>query len=201
MIKRFAAALAAFLLAASTAHADPVRILAAFTFKQSLDQVIAAYKADSGAEVMAVYGPTPALAKQIENAAPGDIFLSADPMWMKYLQDRGLVQPATTINLLATDLVVVARADNAAAPTGAVMGRDYPLLELIGDGRIAMCNPAEHPAGRFGPRRIGRPWPLASRRCQARDRGRARRPRSLLWRAAKRRPAWCSRPMPRASMA
>ena len=150
MIKRFAAAFAALVFAAAGAQADPVRIMAAFTFKASLDAVIAVYKTDGGGEITAIYGPTPALAKQIENAAPADIFLSADPMWMKYLQDRGLIQADSRAALLTTDLVVVTRDDNAGAPAAAPMGRDYPLAKIMGDGRMAMCNPADHPAGRFG---------------------------------------------------
>ena len=53
MIKRFAAAFAALVFAAAGAQADPVRIMAAFTFKASLDAVIAVYKTDGGGEITA----------------------------------------------------------------------------------------------------------------------------------------------------
>jgi molybdate transport system substrate-binding protein len=96
-----------------------------------------------------VYGPTPALAKQIENQAPADIFLSADPMWMTYLQERGLIRADTRVNLLTADLVFVTRSDSN-APTGVMVGRTFPLDKIVGDGRVAMCNPDDHPAGRFG---------------------------------------------------
>src|SRR5260370_19431985 len=99
--------------------------------------------------VVAIYGPTPALVKQVENAAAADIFLSADSNWMNYLQDPGLMRSGSRIDLLTTDLVLVTRSDNAAAPTGAVVGRRYPLATVLDDGRAAMCNPADHPAGRF----------------------------------------------------
>jgi molybdate transport system substrate-binding protein len=149
MTGRFAAALAALLLLGAAAHADPVRIMAAFTFKPSLDAVIQLYKTDGSSAVTPDYGATPALAKQIENGAPADIFLSADPMWMKYVQDKGLIQPQSRVSLLTTDVVVVTRSDNARVPDDARMGKDYPLVAILGDGRVAMCNPADHPAGRF----------------------------------------------------
>ena len=132
------------------AHADVVRVMAAFTLKNALDEVIQSYKADGGGEVTPLYGMTPMLAKQVENLAPADIFLSADSDWMNYLQEHGLIRNDTRVDLLTADLVLVARNDNAAAPSGASVSRDFPLLKVIGDGRIAMCNPADHPAGKLG---------------------------------------------------
>lgn len=149
MIKRIAAAILAAAMTVSMAQAEPVRIMAAFTFKKTLDEVIRLYRADGGGEVTAIYGPTPALAKQIESAGQADIFLSADMHWMNYIDERGLIQKASRVPLLSTDLVIVTRADNSHAPNDAAVGRDFPLATLLGDGRIAMCNPADHPAGRF----------------------------------------------------
>ena len=149
-MRKYFAALALFLLLSAEARAETVRIMAAFTFKTALDQVIAAYKADGGGEVVPMYGMTPMLVKQVENMAPADIFLSADANWMDYLQDHKLIRPDTRIELLTADLVMVTRSDNAAAPTAAAIGRDFPLQQIIGTGRVAMCNPADHPAGRIG---------------------------------------------------
>jgi molybdate transport system substrate-binding protein len=126
--------------------------MAAFTFRPSLDAVVRLYKSDGGGNVTPDYGSTPALAKQIEGGAPADIFLSADPMWMSYLQDKGLIQPPSRVSLLTTDDVVVTRSDNAHVPPNAHMGKDYPLTAIVDDGRIAMCNPAYAEAvfARFG---------------------------------------------------
>jgi molybdate transport system substrate-binding protein len=145
-----AAALAFLVMLSLAARAETVRIMAAFTVKNALDAVVRVYKADGGGNVVPQYGMTPMLAKQVENLAPADIFLSADSNWMDYLQSHNLIQPATRIDLLTADLVVVTRSDNAAAPTAVPLGRDFPLLKMIGDGRMAMCNPADHPAGRLG---------------------------------------------------
>jgi molybdate transport system substrate-binding protein len=149
-MRRYFAALALFLVLSAEARAETVRIMAAFTFKTALDQVIAAYKADGGGEVVPMYGMTPMLVKQVENMAPADIFLSADSNWMDYLQEHKLIRPETRIELLTADLVVATRSDNAAAPSAAAIGRDFPLQQILGDGRVAMCNPADHPAGRIG---------------------------------------------------
>jgi molybdate transport system substrate-binding protein len=150
-MKRYLIAISACLLALSAgAQADPVRIMAAFTFKTALDDIVAAYRADGGGDVTPLYGMTPMLAKQVENLAPADIFLSADSNWMNYLQDHGLIKTDSRVDLMTAELVLVTRSDNATAPGAASVSRDYPLLKIIGDGRVAMCNPADHPAGRLG---------------------------------------------------
>jgi molybdate transport system substrate-binding protein len=150
MIKHVAAALAFLLVLSVGAQADPVRVMAAFTFKTALDEVVQAYKAGGGGDVAPQYGMTPMLAKQVENLAPADIFLSADSNWMSYLQDHGLIRADSRVDLLTADLVLVTRSDNATAPTNVPVGRDYPLQKIVGDGRVAMCNPADDPAGRLG---------------------------------------------------
>jgi molybdate transport system substrate-binding protein len=149
-MKQFFTALAALALISSGAHADSVRVMAAFTLKNALDDVIASYQADGGGDVTPLYGMTPMLAKQVENAAPADVFLSADADWMNYLQDHGLIRSETRVNLMTADLVLATRTDDAVAPTDAPINRNFPLLKLIGDGRMAMCNPADHPAGKLG---------------------------------------------------
>jgi molybdate transport system substrate-binding protein len=149
MMKHLVAALALLLALSNGARAEAVRIMAAFTFKNALDEVVQSYRAGGG-DVVPLYGMTPMLVKQVENLAPADIFLSADLDWMNYLQDHGFIRKDTRVDLLTADLVLATRRDNAAAPTNVPVGRDFPLQKVIGDGRVAMCNPADHPAGKLG---------------------------------------------------
>ena len=109
MRRYLAAALAFLIMVSSQAHAEPVRVMAAFVFKSALDDVIRAYKAQGGGDVVMQYGMTPMLAKQVENLAPADVFLSADAEWMNYLQNHNLIQVGTRVDLLTADLVLVAR--------------------------------------------------------------------------------------------
>jgi molybdate transport system substrate-binding protein len=84
VIRRVTLFVALFLAgtAASSRAADPVRVLAAVTLKPAMDAIAEKY---SGGEVLLVYGPSPTLAKQIENGVPADIFFSADTIWMDEL--------------------------------------------------------------------------------------------------------------------
>jgi molybdate transport system substrate-binding protein len=127
-----------------------VLVFAAATLKPALDEAVASWRATGqGGEVSVAYGPTPALAKQIENGAPADIFLSADPAWMDYLAERKLVRLHTRADLVHNVLVLAGRGDRA-ADQKIVVDRDFPLSKVVGAGPLCMCNPADHPAGRYG---------------------------------------------------
>lgn len=128
-------------LARPAAAAEPVRVLAAFTLKPALDAIAAAYRA-TGGEATLVYGPSPGLAQQIENGAPGDLFFSADPMWTDELMRHHLVKAGKLADLVGDHLVLIARKGSPPIDLKA-------LPQSIGAGPIAMCDPDSHPAGRM----------------------------------------------------
>ncbi|MFZ4530210.1 MAG: molybdate ABC transporter substrate-binding protein [Alsobacter sp.] len=127
--------------------AEPLTVFAAASLKTALDDVAPVFTAATGIPVRFSYAASPALARQIENGAPADVFASADPEWMDYLQQRGLVKPETRLSLLGNRLVVIAPADAAL--------HDLPLTAsairyAIGaTGRIATGEVASVPAGRY----------------------------------------------------
>jgi molybdate transport system substrate-binding protein len=125
-----------------------VLVFAAATLKPALDPIVADWREKGGGEVTVAYGPSPALAKQIENGAPADLFISADPQWMDYLAERKLVRRHTRADLVRNVLVLVGHEQPAS--TGGAIDRGFPLAEAVGRGPLAMCNPADHPAGRYG---------------------------------------------------
>jgi molybdate transport system substrate-binding protein len=126
-----------------------VLVFAAVTLRPALDAIVAAYRTRQGGDVTLAYGPSPALAKQIENGAPADIFISADPLWMDYLAEKRLVRRHTRADLVRNVLVLAGRELQApAAPS--VIDSTFPLSQVVGVGPLSMCNPADHPAGRYG---------------------------------------------------
>ena len=129
---------------ASSRAADPVRVLAAVTLKPAMDAIAEKYR---GGEVLLVYGPSPTLAKQIENGVPADIFFSADTIWMDELTQHHLIKPETNIDLVGNHLVLIARKGSGHRVT---IAPGFPLAKLVGAGPLAMCDPDSHPAGRYG---------------------------------------------------
>jgi len=135
-------------LAASPALADDVVVFAAASLKNALDQVAASYKAETGKTVSINYAGSNVLAKQIEQAAPADIFFSADLAWMDYLQEKNLIAKDTRRTLLGNKLVLVAAKD---ADATIELAPGAKLAGLLGkDGKLAMANVDSVPAGKYG---------------------------------------------------
>jgi molybdate transport system substrate-binding protein len=122
-------------------------VFAAASLKNALDDVNAQYQKDTGRRVVVSYAASPALAKQIEAAAPADVFISADLDWMQYLAERRLIKPETRVNLFGNRLVLIAPAPDA---RDVVIGQGFPLATMLGDGRLAMADPDSVPAGKYG---------------------------------------------------
>ena len=135
-------------LAAAPAFAGDVVVFAAASLKNALDDVIAGYHAKTGKTVTASYGASSTLAKQIEQAAPADIFFAADLAWMDYVAGKGLIDESTRRTLLGNTIVLVAPKESAAA-VAIAPGMDLgPALGA--DGRLAMANVESVPAGKYG---------------------------------------------------
>src|SRR5260370_17089736 len=81
------------------AQARPVLVFAAASLKTALDATAAAWRRETGKEVTISYAASSTLAKQIDNGAPAELFVSADEDWMDYLEERKLIDPQTPTHL------------------------------------------------------------------------------------------------------
>ncbi len=144
-----AASLAVLALAAANdaSAEERLTVFAAASLKNALDAVNAACEATVGEKSNISYAASSALAKQIEEGAPADIFISADLDWMKYLADRKLVKSETEVQLLGNRIVLIAPADSPAETT---IAPNFDLAGLIGDGKLAMGDVRAVPAGKYG---------------------------------------------------
>ena len=86
-------------------------VFAAASLKNALDDITAQYQRDTGKSIRVSLAASSTFAKQIENGAPADIFISADLDWMDYLAKRNLIKPDTAHNLLGNKLVLIAPRD------------------------------------------------------------------------------------------
>src|SRR6185312_1440428 len=115
---------------------------------ESMDEAAAKFGQETGHEVRVSYAASSALARQIEQGAPADVFVSADLDWMDYLQQRGLVDAGTRRNLLGNTLVLVAPVASTARAMALRKGGD--LRPLLGtDGRLAVALVDSVPAGKY----------------------------------------------------
>ena len=88
-----------------------------------------------------------ALAKQIEQGAPADVFASADLEWMDYVAQKKLIKDDTRVNLLGNRLVLIAPKDSKIG--NVTIGPGFDLAKLAGDGRIATGDVRAVPVGKY----------------------------------------------------
>ena len=123
--------------------AEVIHAFAGASLTHALQDVGKAFTEKNGCEVRFSFAASSTLARQIEQGAPADVYLSANPMWMDYLEARGLVEGATRVDLLGNALVVV-------CPKGeAVHIEPRRGFDFSGTfkGRLAVADPSHVPAG------------------------------------------------------
>src|SRR5499427_1281605 len=124
-----------------------VVVFAAASLKNALDAINAQWQKETGKKASISYGASSALAKQIEQAAPAQMFISADLDWMDYLAQRNLIKPETRSNLLGNRIVLVAHKDSKISLK---VEPNFPLASVLGGGKLAMANTDSVPAGKYG---------------------------------------------------
>ena len=143
---RIAAAGAVLWLGRAPASAQQVTVFAAASLKDALEDANKAFTASGGAPVRFSFAASSALAKQIEQGAPADLFASADLDWMDYLAARKLIRPETRINLLGNRLVVIAAKES---PLKELKLDAASLKAALGDGRLATGEVTSVPIGKY----------------------------------------------------
>lgn len=133
------------LFSAASARAGEVLVFAAASQRNALDAVIAAYDKTGKDKVKASYQSSSTLARQIEQGAPADFYISANPKWMNYLEERKLIDTATRTDMFGNGLVLVTAKDSKADKVDLEKGFD--LSGLVGDGKLAVGDPDHVPAG------------------------------------------------------
>jgi molybdate transport system substrate-binding protein len=126
---------------AAPARAETVTVFAAASLKTALDEIAQVYQRDHGGQMITVFAGSAALARQIQNGAPADLFISANPGWVDVLEADGLLHPENRTDLLTNRLVLI-------APEGAQSGALEPSLRALPpDARLAVAITNAVPAG------------------------------------------------------
>jgi len=138
---------AAFAGATPAAAQDTLTVFAAASLRNALDETDAAFSKATGIKVVASYAASSALAKQIEQGAPADVYVSADLKWMDYLSERKLIKPDSRVNLLGNRLVLIAPQDSKLSHVD--IDKGFDIARLAGNGRIAVADVKAVPAGLY----------------------------------------------------
>jgi molybdate transport system substrate-binding protein len=122
-------------------------VFAAASMKNALDDVDAAYTAKTGVKISASYAASSVLAKQIEQGAPADAFVSADTDWMDYAIGKKTINEPTRVNLLGNSIVLIAPKESKI--DNVTIGPGFDLSKLAGDGKIATGDVKSVPVGKY----------------------------------------------------
>src|ERR1700759_523450 len=115
--------------------------------KNALDDINAAYTAKTGVKISTSYAASSVLAKQIEQGAPADVFVSADTDWMDYAISKKSINEPTRVKLLGNSIVLIAPKDSKI--DNVEIGQGFDLAKLAGDGKIATGDVKSVPVGKY----------------------------------------------------
>ena len=131
-------------LALPAGAVDRITVFAAASTTNAIQDLAALYEKEKGIEVVTSFAAASALAKQIEQGAPADVFISADLKWMDYLDGKDRIVKASRRNLLGNRLVLVAPKGQA-FPVKLEKSFDLPGAF---QGRWCSCGP-DVPIGQY----------------------------------------------------
>jgi molybdate transport system substrate-binding protein len=139
---------AAALPQAARAQTADLVIFAAASLKNALDEIAAGWSKETGKPAPRIsYAASPALAKQMEQGAPADLFISADTDWMDYVEKKDLIQKDSRVNLLGNKIVLIAPRDSTIT---VAVKPGFDLAKALAGGKLAMANVDSVPAGKYG---------------------------------------------------
>ena len=136
------------LQAAMGAESPKITMFAAASTTNAMKDIAKLFEAAQPVKVRLSFASSSTLAKQIEKGAPADIFLSANPKWMNYLEKAKAIASPSRTDLLSNRIVLIAPADSPLQDL--VIDSKLDLAGLLGEGRLAMGDPDHVPAGMYG---------------------------------------------------
>jgi len=132
--------------APAPAVADDVVVFAAASLTNALGDIARGYEPPAKDKVSFSFASSSTLAKQIENGAPANVFISADLDWMDYLEKLKLIAPGSRSDLLGNRLVLIAPKDSDVAVS---LAAGVDLVPLLKGGLLATGDPDHVPVGKY----------------------------------------------------
>lgn len=125
--------------------AENITVFAAASLTNALQEIAQQYQQDKPVKIVASYASSSTLARQIEQGAPADLFISADQQWMDYAQQKNALDNASRTTLLGNELVLIA--PSAEKPQPVTLNAQTNWKTLLHGERLATGDPDHVPAG------------------------------------------------------
>ncbi len=128
--------------------AESITVFAAASATNALTEIGKMFSRQKKVEFISSFASSSTLAKQIENGAPADIYVSADYKWMDYLAEKKMINKSSRFDLLGNRIVLIVPAESSMKEIDIKTGFD--LDKILGKGFLAMGDPDHVPAGIYG---------------------------------------------------
>ncbi|MFC0229500.1 molybdate ABC transporter substrate-binding protein [Serratia aquatilis] len=125
--------------------AERITVFAAASLTNALQDIAAQYQKGQDVQVVSSFASSSTLARQIEQGAPADLFISADQQWMDYVIDKQQMVKETRYTLLGNNLVLIAA--KSAHQDNIGINKKTDWAKLLKGGRLSVGDPDHVPAG------------------------------------------------------
>jgi len=140
MVKSLFLSFVVLMLSAVSAQAVDIHLSAAASMKDAISELAGDFaKKNPGVKFQNNFGASGAVAKQIENGAPADLFFSANLKWMDYLKEKKIMDEKSIRTFAFNTLVFVGKPDLKVTT----------IQDVVRLDRIAIGSPKSVPAGEY----------------------------------------------------
>lgn len=140
-----AAAFISLMMAGHAQATDKLTVFAAASLTNAMQDIASQYQKGQTVQIVSSFASSSTLARQIEQGAPADIFISADQQWMDYLSAKSAIDNRSRVTLLANKLVLIA--PTASHPQPVSISKSTHWNSLLKGQRLAVGDPDHVPAG------------------------------------------------------
>ena len=136
----FSLSLLFLLFGAISVQAETIYISVAASMTDAFNEIISDFTANHpGAKILPNFASSGSLAKQIDQGAPADLYVSANPKWMKFLVEKQMISTGTDHVFVYNQLVFV----------GFEQTKAKEMAQITELKRIAIGSPQSVPAGQY----------------------------------------------------
>jgi molybdate transport system substrate-binding protein len=122
------------------AQAQTIHVSVAASMTDAFKEIMASFTLQHPyVQFLPNFSSSGSMAKQIEQGAPADIYVSANPKWMDYLVEKQMIEPATEHIFAYNGLAFIGQKESTI----------LSLKDLLRLDRIALGNPQNVPAGQY----------------------------------------------------
>lgn len=132
-------------LAGQATAAENITVFAAASLTNALQEIADQYQQGKEVKIVSSFASSSTLARQIEQGAPADLFISADQQWMDYAVQKKTIDEASRFTLLGNELVLVAPTESKPQPVTISASTDWK--SLLKGQRLSVGDPDHVPAG------------------------------------------------------